>query len=90
MYPRFQPGGDYISNMGPKPILYFLASPEPAQCRGCQHLGARWNPAAYSELDEDAENEEVFIDNNSIGLTWGDVARAASVGETRPRRNSLN
>ena len=39
--PGFHPGGDSISNMGLKPILYFLASLEPAQCRGCQHLGAR-------------------------------------------------
>ena len=33
---------------------------------------------------------EVDEDANSIGLTWGDVARAAGVRETRPRRNSLN
>ena len=48
-----------------------------------------WSVGKMGEVDEDVENE-VFVDNNSIGLTWGDVARAAGVGETRPRRNSLN
>ena len=49
-----------------------------------------WLVGKMCEVDEDAENEEVFVDNSSIGLTWGNVARAAGIGETRPRRNSLN
>ena len=32
----------------PSPSLYFLASLEPAQCRGCQTLGRALNPTAYS------------------------------------------
>ena len=33
-----------------------------------------WLVGKMGEVNEDAENEEVFVDNNSIGLTWGDVA----------------
>ena len=53
------------------------------------------DPISLQDIDE--SNEwlvgkmcEVDEDANSIGLTWGDVARAAGVRETRPRRNSLN
>ena len=60
--PGFHLGGDSISDMGLEPILYFLASPEPAQCRGHQILGRALNPAAYSgDSTEDRETDSSVL-----------------------------